>query len=584
MSSRVDVYRDEMRGLAVAASKAIVYVEGRLCPQLEVRRIVRSPGPEYGWVVVVYNPAMWTAGERVAVERMETMAAMGKSVRIVMPYDAGFGKVQVEELCVFAGHIEGIRTRISGGGESVEITVRDFAAKLGRKTVYGQRVGEGISFATRKTVFNADGQPNASRETATNGGMEYRVFAAESRNAGRWTIAEAVAYLLAEYVSAGELAIPSVEVLEEMFGHEKAGEIDVDGMSVPDAMEKCCEPTGVRFRFEACIEEGEPAERIVLYRDGEERQVELNLQRAGERLSVSRTNIAGIDSEREYYPVTRRYVGRGAVKVYEAAFGLVKAWDGALEGKVQSEYSPSTSTDFESVRDVYRRWCLNEAGDYTDPPYSRGQAYDFASLFEGEAYMQRRREFLKTAEGTMLLEVSYDDGQTWSGYAGSYELFDDECGVWLDDDALSTEMWAAISAGTLLMRMTAAVEGDGRLTVSVADGPVGSCAEVVDEVIDMPQYGYRRAVPTGVLRDDSTAMHAELRRMCEAGRAVIETIDIETPTVCVHYRCGDMVVCSPESRDIIGTRRDSRSTFTIARAEADFARQCTKLKVLRRRR
>jgi hypothetical protein len=576
MSNRVDYCHGEERLLAVPAGRAVVFVDGVLCPHFEVVRIVRSAGPGYGSAVLAYNPAVHADGERVAVEQIETIAAMGKCVRIVMPYDGGFGRTQVEGLCLFCGYIEKIDTVVGPDGEAVEATAYDFATKMGRVTVYGQRVSDELSLEGCETVFNHDGLPNASQGLITHGGREYRVFAADDRSTRLWTVVEAVVYLLSEYVAAGRLGMRCVEQLEGLFGSKAASEIDVDGMSLLAAIEKCCEGTGVWFRFEPCQEEAGPGERIVFYRDGKGRKVELNLQQQGEKLSISRTNIHRMESERKYWPVTHRYIGRGGWKLYEATFDLVEAWDSSLEGLSQGEYSPSTSSDFEKVRDVYRKWCLNEAGDYA------GSAFDFSSLFEQAGYVQKRRRFLK-ATGGYLLEVSYNDGATWGEFDGSYEVLDAECGVWIADDSLATAMWTAIGTGALKFRMTAAVESDERLTISVADGPVGSCAEVVDHIIDVSEYEYRKAVPGGVFIDDSIAMHAYLRQLCQANRSVIETVDIETPLVGLYYNCGDRVLCGPDSRDVLGTRRDDRSVFVVEQVVVDFRKQCTRLRILRRR-
>ena len=351
------------------------------------------------------------------------------------------------------------------------------------------------------------------------------------------------------------------------------GEVDVEGLSLLKALEKCCELSLVRFRFEPAVD-GADGERILFYLPGEGRRVELNHQWYGEAISVSRTNICRIESERGYYPVTRRYIGMGGWKTYEAEFALVAGWDSSLEGLAQSEYSESTSSDFDSVRDVYRRWCLNEAGDYG------GDAYDFTALFEWADYLQRRRSFAEV----IGLEASYNDGVSWEAFADSYTVLDDECGIWISEDSLSAAMWTAIGAGTLKFRVTAAVESDRRLTVVVADGPVGSCAEVVDCVIDAgKEYGYYKRADEFASVDDSERLHAYVSGICERNRKPIETIDAETTILGLHYIIGDRVTCSPDSRDVLGIRRDNRSRFVIERVEMDFTKQTTRLRIERKR-
>jgi hypothetical protein len=71
----------------------------------------------------------------------------------------------------------------------------------------------------------------------------------------------------------------------------------------------------------------------------------------------------------------------------------------------------------------------------------------------------------------------------------------------------------------------------------------------------------------------------EHNRPAESG--VIETIDVWTPMVATHYEVGDRVTVSPDSRDILGVRRNNRSIFGIGRVKMDFENQCTNLRILR---
>jgi len=414
MSNRVDYFAAEETALSAPAGRCVVYVDGMLCPYLEVVEIVRASGPGYGLARLLYNPALWPDGERVAVERIETVAAIGREVSVVALYNRGMGITAIGSVKVFAGRIEDIETQIRGDCESVELIARDYSARLGRIGVYGQRVLHGGGSTMRldgyETVFNRDSLPNASRTPMQHEGKWRRVFEVDEAKATWWSCAAAVEYLLSEHLVGGQLGAGDVEQLEGVFEGRLLGEVDVSGMTLLDAIEKCCEQTGVRFRFEPCQADGGPAERIVFYRPGVGRRVELNHQQAGEAFSIGRTNICRVEGSRGFYPVTHRYIGMGDWKVYEATFDFIEAWDSSLEGAPQSDYSPSTNPDFDAVRDVYRKWCLNEAGDYAGTPF------DFGSIFERAPFLQRRRTFGKAmstdSEGESLgyyLEASYND-------------------------------------------------------------------------------------------------------------------------------------------------------------------------------
>ncbi len=147
------------------------------------------------------------------------------------------------------------------------------------------------------------------------------------------------------------------------------------------------------------------------------------------------------------------------------------------------------------------------------------------------------------------------------------------------------------------VRITASVVSDERLTCTVADGPVGSTAPVVDHVLTLPRrFAYRKVsaqstfvqnpqVGLGVPdeADDSAALHQFVRQQAQASAAIIETTDVQTPTLRLHLHPGDLVTCSPESRDLLGCRRDNRSTIQVERVHIDFRNQCTNLRLIRQR-
>jgi hypothetical protein len=83
--------------------------------------------------------------------------------------------------------------------------------------------------------------------------------------------------------------------------------------------------------------------------------------------------------------------------------------------------------------------------------------------------------------------------------------------------------------------------------------------------------------------DDTAALYEHLRKWAGAGSEVIETVDLQTPYLALHYSVGDQVVTAPQSRDILGLRTDSRSTAHIDEIRMDFKNQCTNLKIVRKR-
>jgi len=136
-----------------------------------------------------------------------------------------------------------------------------------------------------------------------------------------------------------------------------------------------------------------------------------------------------------------------------------------------------------------------------------------------------------------------------------------------------------------------------RLTAVVADGPVNSTTPVVEHVITLPrQFKYRKVSNQSIFAeatdetlgvpdeiDDSTSLYEFVRHTAEMSLEVIETFDIQTPSLMLDYQIGDIVSTSPESRDFLACRSDNRSTSRIVRAQMDFQKQCTNLKIVRQR-
>ncbi len=595
-SNAIEFYYPDKDELGIPASRPVIFLDGKLCRFLEVKSIERRANSKGASAELVYNVSATDEVNICPVEDIESIVPMGSQVSIRQLYNASVGQTQVESVSVFEGNVESIHTQINGKSQSVVITARDFVACLERMTVFGRRYADAVNgshfYTSMQTAFNDGGVGNASRQAVESHGKNYTVFAADD-NAKLWSYGEIVHYLLSEYVLLGVIGVPCLEELEAVTGFMVAGELNLEGKSVAEAIELCCEKTGVEFVVEPsyCLVGVDSG--IVFYRPGKTRSVELNCQYAGNDLDISRTNIIGIDSDRHRWPVTDRFVVRGENKEYESTFDLIEAWDSSLEGLAQSEYSPSTSSDFESVKDVYRKWCLNEAGDYGEP------AFDFSKVFQGQEYLTQRRVFERaiTSDKGYYLETSFDDGANWQEFTDSFGVLDDQCGVWISEDELSEDMWTAIGAGTLKFRMTATVASDVRVNYSVSNGAAGSCVPVTETIETDSSFQYRKVMPTSVFYDqvrtgqleadqidDSNAIAAYCKTKARLSERVIDNIKVNTAVVGMHYCVGDRVICSPESRDLLGIRRDKASEFVITGITMDVEKQATSLEIVRQRR
>ena len=608
MSNKIDFFQSQQRQLSLPAAYVSILVDGILCPDLELIEIVRSGWPEFGWAKLAYNPAAHSGANVKAAEDFVDEFASGKTVCVRQYYNAYLCSSAVFGLPIFSGQIESIETRRTADGEKLEIIARDFSVNLKRLSVHGQRLakadGSSIFIAGLDTIFNPDGKGNANQTAIALDGKSYTVFCGESIQSRLWTYAEVINYLLCEYAPAGQLKTPSFSRLQALTENHIVRDLDVTGLNLTEALNRCCERIGLKFKFVPRMADNGPGQAIVFYRAGTGRVVELNCQPAGQQFSISKSNIAEIHSRKKFWPVTHRYIGQGDFKTYEATFELIKAWDAGLEQNNYDSLSPSTNPNFCISKDVYRKWCLNEAGQYSSPPYNQGDAFDFSQIFESSNFVHRHRRFrpaLTTdVQGHSLgyfLQVSYDSGQSWWQYLHAFNILLDECGMWLSSDQLDMDTWAAALQGSLRFRITASVVSDERLTAAFTNGPVNSSAPVVEHVMTLPrQFKYRKVSDQSILTeatsqmfgkpdevDDSVALYEFVRQTAATSSEVIETFDTQTPSLMFDYRLGDIVSTSPESRDLLACRSDNRSISRIVRVQMDFEKQCTNLKIVRQR-
>ena len=293
MTNRVDFYQGECKELAIPAGRCEVFVEGAPCPDLEGAEVVRQSWPGFGYARIRYNQAGQAGQVNIA----------GKDIEICRLVNTGIGEVNIELVRIFAGRVEQMNTKIGADEQDFEITARDFSARLDEGIIDGKRVatgnGKSMFWLACDVVFNEDGQPNASVEQVQHNGWYYTGFAEEGQEAKYWSIAEVLEYLLREYVVCGQLQVPPLGYPEALTGREVADELDVEGKSVLEAVQDCCEQAGLEFIFSPRQSEAGSRHQIVYYLPGKGRAVELNLQYAGEQLSISRTNVCELASEKQ---------------------------------------------------------------------------------------------------------------------------------------------------------------------------------------------------------------------------------------------------------------------------------------------
>ncbi|MCE5340540.1 MAG: hypothetical protein LLF92_05355 [Planctomycetaceae bacterium] len=569
MSNNIEFYQPQNNNLAVGAVSASIYLDGQFCDCLTVESITLAGVPEFNQAVLSFLP-------------LHDDVRCGQKIDIKTVYDAGIGTTCPDELIIFSGFIEQIEI-----AQTTTIIAKDYSAKLKRKTVYGQNIrndnGQAVFIKSADTVFNPAGQPNMAQGEI--------LFAAEENDAITFTCADAIYYLLHTYIAPGELIYPILEQLQTLANNCAIRDVDVTGLSLIDALSRCCKQAGLRFKFSV------DSRVIVFYRPGIGRAVELNCQWQGETLNVSKTNIAQV-TRKQNPVITNRYIVQGDYKIFEATFNLVKGWNPAIETTTYDLYSPTTNENFNNVRDVYRKWVLNESGDYTASPYNQGSAFDFSKIFQTDKYIRKARRFYPSLacgdDGGSIgyyLEMSYTNGSKWWHYMSSFKVLLDQCGIWLSVEQFDSDMWFAILKGVLKIRITASVLSDERINYTACDGAVGSIIPVVDKIVTLPKrFKYQKVSSQSAFVgstaneiDDTASIVAYANNLCSVGLSAGENLQIKTMTAMPYFSPGDRIITSPDSRDILGVLYDTRNVCCVEKAHVDFVNQQTILTAAKKR-
>lgn len=165
-------------------------------------------------------------------------------------------------------------------------------------------------------------------------------------------------------------------------------------------------------------------------------------------------------------PAARQWIARADGWLIESTFSLIKAWDPALEGQADTLYSKADNPAFPGYANVYRLWALNEDGRFTTIPYDQGPPFDLTSFFSSvDPVRPRPLRFLPCLTlddiGTRrspIVEMSLDEGQSWSVWPGSVVVRTDRAAVYLDDTTLPPEFLSAAQAGTARVRVTGSLQ------------------------------------------------------------------------------------------------------------------------------
>ena len=381
---------------------------------------------------------------------------------------------------LFAGFVADVDWRMDAGGEGATITAVGYPFRLARDReylVYGRymlsKAAAVTHYSAPRTVFNADGLPNATSATydVADGAPQVALFSYDDDPAGGyWRALDAIQYLLWTYNAAQTWMANPTFTAEQLAASPVIHDVDVTGMGLWEALATVASAGGYDVAATVSMSEGLPTYAIEVTKHGEGVEVELDHQPPNAdgslaALSAARTNLFAASVAETTASCVTAPVVAGGQNLYEITVELQRAWDpanlalpsGALVIQPGREVNQAATPyvkryviggdDFEDYSYAARLWDANTDGYFSGTPYNlsvtdvataAGQA---AGSWPVMPYKAMR--MLTSLAGTPMaagcetyLEASINGGVTWYQIDG-YRVLPGRLGVYLNKPNLA---------------------------------------------------------------------------------------------------------------------------------------------------
>ncbi len=340
-------------------------------------------------------------------------------------------------------------------------------------------------FTGRRAVFNADARPDRDATPLMWDGTAYPIFASPVYGSPQfWTVRQMLQYCC--YPGYNKVFnLFALRDATQLTGVDHAdwdriiNHVMVDTLDIPAAVELIAKHIGWTFREDYTLDGPEwifykPSQPAATHRlFSPFGHLVPDAVRAGAKL------LFAAEFDEDITPVINTPIGFGAPERYEFTAELVPAWTDAdlspdstddyinvflTEAQIQEEADPNSFTFYRYYhrqgssfrRDVGRKWALNEAGDYSNPPFERGAPFEFSDVIDAaDAFTAAgrrrwglfRRALLEALSfdrdgGSLnsvgvLVELSFDGGQTWHVPQAAITVAKSECAIYIEDANIS---------------------------------------------------------------------------------------------------------------------------------------------------
>lgn len=356
------------------------------------------------------------------------------------------------------------------------------------------------------------------------------------QSAEEWTLAQAVmslCFLLnpdEEYIKN-----PDFQALAKVFD---AAPVLRDwtiprGVYLPEALDKLLVPHGylwfVRYSIVKNDDEEDVVERrITVFKRGSGTEKTVLLPAEGEARENNKANVAAVSCEwniAEAFNIVQAY---GSHLEVEGTFPLQRAWPVADDGLLVDDLAKGVDnatdlpTQYEKKPDVWRKWVLNEVGDYT-ATRSGNTTFDVNAILDraagtgavallGTNNIPRRRKFYAPLskmpdDGRRDVLVEYyvpadayatPGTPAYTGYwrnvlemaDAHYSVLERECGIVFTGQKIPQELRNLGNDAQL--RITACLRSDQRLSYTTSRAETSPNAEDIKLVVDLSGRFHKR--------------------------------------------------------------------------------------------
>ncbi len=382
------------------------------------------------------------------------------------------------------------------------------------------------------------------------------------------------------------------------------------GLYLPTVLDELLDPLGYQWFVQ---HKDRKTRKIVVYKRGKgTRRNNVGLQPAGQELDINASNLKEAPGlEIDHAGLVNSVEGLGDWIEIEGTFELYRGWPESQDS-LRLQPSRLQKNKNSSNPDAWRRWVLNEAGDYAKLRKKVGKIpefYDFSSLVDPSFAPPKRRKFLPTlslkTDGTpagtihgTLVEYFHStaaDNGTWKEVPHEFRLLEHECGVEFTGEHVPQEFLQ--SGDRLKLRITATIRFDQRLRGFAPRRPTSLQPDEKRITLDLHErFHLRKVDKSSIYYSEVTGANpsrislqvddsAALQSYCEKIRDVFDFPTVDGPLRLegidrIGYQLGDSIDAII-GRGIVlkDSRQKDASGPQVVGITYDFQRQHTTLQL-----